>query len=116
MSPSGLRGRSQLSCRESGLRAVNTSGPGALGVLKVKAEPGGSRGSMSAGGWQGGWQGGGNYGGGGQLTRQGKEWALWVHLRLDGDDALALWAPAFLALGPHAEHVGVVGQKIFYHH
>lgn len=47
MSPSGLRGRSQLSCSESGLRAVNTSGPGALGVLKVKVEPGGSRGRVS---------------------------------------------------------------------
>lgn len=40
----GLRGRSQLSCSDSGLRAVNTSGPGALGVLKVKVEPEGSRG------------------------------------------------------------------------
>lgn len=40
MSPSGRRGRSQLSCRESGLSAVKTSGPGALGVLRVKTEPG----------------------------------------------------------------------------
>lgn len=51
MLPSGLRGRSQLNCRESGLRAVNTSGPGALGVLKVKAEPGDSRGRVSVGLW-----------------------------------------------------------------
>lgn len=39
MSPLGLRGFSQLSCRESGLRAVKTSGPGALGVLRVNGEP-----------------------------------------------------------------------------
>lgn len=41
MSPLGLRGFSQLSCRESGLRAVKTSGPGALGVLRVNGEPSG---------------------------------------------------------------------------
>lgn len=41
MSPLGLRGFSQLSCRESGLKAVKTSGPGALGVLRVNGEPSG---------------------------------------------------------------------------
>lgn len=95
---------------------MNTSGPGALGVLKVKAEPGDSEeacqglgGCLSARwGHLRGW--------GRQLTGQGAEWALRVHLRLDGDDALALWAPALLALGPHAEHVGVVGQEVLHHH
>lgn len=35
----GLRGFSQLSCRESGLKAVKIRGPGALGVLRVNGEP-----------------------------------------------------------------------------
>lgn len=48
-------------------------------------------------------------GGRGQLTWQGAEWALGVHLGLNGNDTLTLWTPAFLALGPHTEHVGVVG-------
>lgn len=43
MAPLGLRGLSQLSCRESGLRAVKTSGPGALGVLSVKGDPAGAQ-------------------------------------------------------------------------
>lgn len=80
MSPLGLRGRSQLSCRESGLRAVNTSGPGALGVLRVKVEPGGQqrgevlnrRYAVNALGTS---QGEGRW-----LTWQGAERVLWVHL------------------------------------
>lgn len=39
MGPLGSRGLSQLRCRESGLRAVKTSGPGAQGVLRVKGVP-----------------------------------------------------------------------------
>lgn len=35
----GFRGLSQLSCRVSGLNAVKTSGPGALGVLRVNEDP-----------------------------------------------------------------------------
>lgn len=54
--------------------------------------------------------------GGRQLTWQGAERALRVHLGFNGDDTLSLTAPALLALGPHSEHVGVVGQEVFYHH
>lgn len=39
MGPLGSRGLSQLRWRESGLRAVKTSGPGAQGVLRVKGVP-----------------------------------------------------------------------------
>lgn len=56
-----------------------------------------------------GWVGGSHRGWGRQLTWEGAEWTLGVHLRFNGDDALSLWAPAFLALGPHTEHIGMVG-------
>lgn len=54
--------------------------------------------------------------GGRQLTWQGTERALWVHLGLNGDDTLPLSSPALLALGSNSEHIGVVGQEIFDHH
>lgn len=113
MSPLGLRGFSQLSCRESGLRAVKTRGPGALGVLRVNGEPavkdkrqGLHEGIVPAGLVCGETESNGSG------TWHGAEGTLGVDCRLDGDDSFSLWTPALLALGLHLEQVGVVGQQV----
>lgn len=50
------------------------------------------------------------------LTWQRAQRALGVHLGLNGDDSFPFGAPALGAQGPHAEGIGVVGQKVLHYH